>query len=362
MSTFPRQLNLPHGDLALPAFLPDATQGVVRAVSAGDLLASQTPAVQMNVYHLMQRPGTSTIQALGGLHRMAGWPRPIFTDSGGFQVYSLIRANPRSGSITDKGAVFRPSGDRKYNLTPEKSVQLQFSYGSDMIICLDDCTSPEDPLDVQTESVRRTILWARRCKDAYLQLIEQKGLGEAQRPRIMGVVQGGLSAALRRRCAEALLEMGFDAYGFGGWPLDEQGNLLVDMIATVRELIPDGFPLHGLGIGHPASVVTCSRLGYRLFDSTMPTRDARHGRLLAFAADPAEAVKREGGDWFAYIYPGDAKHVKSAAPVSAYCDCPTCDTYALGYLHHLYKLNDALYLRLATVHNLRFMSMLLEHL
>ena len=354
-------LQLPHGELPLPAFLPDGTQGVVRAVSADDLEAAGVRAVQMNVYHLMQRPGTSTIQALGGLHRMAGWPGPIFTDSGGFQVYSLIRQNPKSGSITDRGASFRPGGDRKYQLTPEKSIRLQFGYGADMLICLDDCTGPDDPPAAQVESVRRTIRWAAECKRTYLRLVEQKRLEEGQRPRLMAVIQGGLSRELRQECAAALLAIGFDAYGYGGWPLDSEGKLLTEMLATVRELVPRDFPVHALGVGHPPSVAACVGLGYELFDSTMPTRDARHGRLYTFRRDPA-AAPLVGSDWFGYVYPGDDKHVKAAGPVSPHCDCPTCRRYSLGYLHHLFKLNDNLYFRLATVHNLRFMTMLMEHL
>lgn len=354
-------LNLPHGPLPLPAFLPDGTQGVVRAVAAEDLEAAGVRAVQMNVYHLMQRPGTSTIQALGGLHRMSGWPGPIFTDSGGFQVYSLIRQNPKLGSITDRGATFRVGGDRKYNLTPEKSIQLQFSYGADMLICFDDCTGPDDPPAVQADSVRRTIRWAAECKKTYLRLLEQKRLDGISRPRLMGVIQGGLSRDLRRECADALLAIGFDAYGYGGWPLDAGGNLLAEMVGYVRELVPAEFPVHALGVGHPAGVVACAGMGYELFDSTMPTRDARHGRLTVFRRDPA-TLPPFGDDWFGYVYPGDDKHVKASGPVSRYCDCPTCRRYSLGYLHHLFKINDTLYHRLATVHNLRFMTQLMERL
>jgi queuine tRNA-ribosyltransferase len=346
----------------LPAFLPDGTQGVVRSLSAADLESAGIQAVQMNVYHLMQRPGTSTIQALGGLHRLSGWSRPIFTDSGGFQVYSLIRQNPKQGSITDKGATFRPGGDRKYNLTPEKSIQLQFAYGSDMLICFDDCTHPDAPLAEQTLSVQRTIRWAERCKATFNQLVAQKRLGEAERPKLMAVIQGGLSPDLRRECAEALLAIGFDAYGYGGWPLDSDGRLLEEMLALVRELVPPAFPVHALGVGHPANVAACVRLGYNLFDSTMPTRDARHGRLLVFTEDPTQIASFVGGDWFSYLYPNDDRHVKEQVPVSAVCDCECCTRYSLGYLHHLYKLNDSLYPRLATVHNLRFMTMLMARL
>jgi queuine tRNA-ribosyltransferase len=354
------ELILPHGALTLPAFLPDGTQGVVRSVSSGDLEAAGVQAVQMNVYHLMQRPGTSTIQALGGLHRMAGWSRPIFTDSGGFQVYSLIRQNPKAGSITDRGATFRPGGDRKYILTPEKSIQLQFSYGADMLICLDDCTGPDDPLATQVDSVRRTVRWAKECKATFRRLIDQKRLEESARPKLMAVIQGGLSRELRRECAEALLAIGFDAYGYGGWPLDSQGNLLEDMIGYVRELVPPEFPVHALGVGHPANIAAGVRLGYGLFDSTMPTRDARHGRLLVFSENPVDLDPHDKTDWFSYVYPGDNKHVKAAEPVSRFCDCPVCTRYSLGYLHHLFKLNDSLYFRLATLHNLRFMTQLMD--
>ena len=353
-------LSLPHGELALPAFLPDATRGVVRAVDSADLEGAGVTALVMNTYHLMQRPGSTTIKALGGLHRMSGWTRPIMTDSGGFQVYSLIRQNPKYGRLSDKGAVFTPDGGgRKINLTPEKSIQLQMSYGADILICLDDCTHADDPLEEQRRSVRRTVAWARRAKAEYARLIEQKKLAEAQRPLLFAVIQGGGSAELRRECADELLAIGFDGYGYGGWPLDAEGNLLTDMLALTRELVPPQFPVHALGVGHPASVVACTRLGYAMFDSAMPTRDARNGRLYAFKDEQPGALD-EGGSWFSYVYASDNRHIKAAEPVSPHCDCAACRRYALGYLHHLYKINDALYPRLATIHNLRFMTRLMH--
>ncbi len=355
-------LHLAHGTLQLPAFLPDGTQGVVRAVDAQDLLDIEIQAVQMNVYHLMQRPGSSTIQALGGLHSMAAWPRPIFTDSGGFQIYSLIRQNAKYGSISDRGATFQPSGSgRKYKLTPEKSVQLQMSYGSDVVICLDDCTHVDDVPAEQQISIARTIQWARRCKDEYLRQIEGRRIEAAQRPLLIAVIQGGNERDLRRRCAEELLAVGFDGYGYGGWPLDGEGNLLIDTLAYTRELVPEQFTLHALGVGHPANVLLCARLGYELFDSIMPTRDARNGRLYSFKVDPQQ-TRLNGSAWFKFIYVEDKKHIKQNAPVSAYCDCQTCRHYSLGYLHHLQKINDHLYARLATIHNLRFMTQLMASL
>jgi queuine tRNA-ribosyltransferase len=356
------ELILPHGVLYLPSFLPDGTQGVVRSIDAADLRASRIQAVQMNVYHLMQRPGSTTIQALGGLHRMAGWDGPIFTDSGGFQVYSLIRQNPKSGSLSEKGAYFRIEG-KKFKFTPEKSIQLQMSYGSDVIICLDDCTHADDDLIVQAESVRRTVAWARRCRTEYDRLVVEKRLEAGERPLLIAVVQGGRSRDLRRQCAHELLEIGFDGYGYGGWPLDANGNLLADSLAYTRELIPTQFTVHALGVGHPQNIVNCVEMGYNLFDSTMPTRDARHGRLYTFSQPPeGNHPTTNQKNWFQYIYVKDKKHIKASRPISPYCDCHTCSNYSLGYLHHLFKLNDSLYPRLATIHNLRFMTMLMAWL
>jgi queuine tRNA-ribosyltransferase len=357
-----QSLHLAHGDLPLPAFLPDATLGVVRAVDSADLEACGTQAVVMNTFHLMQRPGSTTVQALGGLHRMSGWPHPIVTDSGGFQAYSLIRQNPRNGSLNNQGIIFRPGGsDKKLQLTPEKTIQLQFSYDSDVVICLDDCTNADDPPETQQESVRRTIAWARRCKEEYQRIVAQKKLSEQERPLLFAVVQGGADMALRRQCAEALLEIGFDGFGYGGWPIDAQGNLLTEIVNYTRELIPRQFPMHALGIGHPPSILACTQMGYEIFDSAMPTRDARHGRLYTFAQDPA-SEDLFGDDWFAYVYVTDDKYIKDARPVSPWCDCPACSRYSLGYLHHLFKVNDALFFRLATLHNLRFMAQFMAKL
>ncbi|GIV76882.1 tRNA guanosine(34) transglycosylase Tgt [Litorilinea aerophila] len=357
------QLALPHGALQLPAFLPDATLGVVRAVDSVDLCHCGVQALVMNTFHLMQHPGSSTVQALGGLHQMCAWPRPIVTDSGGFQAYSLIRQNARYGSLTDNGILFRPEGSRrKLQLTPEKCVQLQLSYGADVVMCLDDCTHVDDPLESQEESVRRTILWARRCKAEFQRLLDQKQ--PAQRPLLFAVIQGGGSRELRRRCAEALLEMGFDGYGYGGWPLDSQGNLLEELLAYTRSLIPADYPMHALGVGHPRSIAACVRMGYSLFDSALPTRDARHGRLYVWEGDgdDSDGHGAAGGDRFRFLYINDARHIKDGRPLSATCDCLTCTHYARGYLHHLFKQGDTTYVRLATIHNLRFMARLMAHL
>ena len=359
-------LDVRRGPLPLPAFLPDATLGAVRATDAGDLRGAGVQALVMNVFHLMQRPGSSTVEALGGLHRMSGWDGPIVTDSGGFQAYSLIRQNPKYGRLSDQGITFQPEGaDRKYQLTPEKCIQLQLAYGADVVICLDDCTHVDDPPAEQRASVLRTVRWARRCRDEFDRQLENRrrssrGAPDGPRPLLFAVVQGGGEPALRRECAERLLEIGFDGYGYGGWPLDASGSLLREMLQLTRELIPRAFPMHALGVGQPENVVQCAALGYPIFDSALPTRDARSGRLYVYAADPSAAGFRPAGRWYSYLYIEDKKHIKTDAPLSPGCDCYTCARYSVGYLHHLHKIGEQLYSRLATIHNLRFMTKLME--
>ena len=348
-------------NLLLPAFLPDATLGYVRAVDSRDLEGVNIQGLVMNTFHLMQKPGSSTIQSFNGLHHFAGWHKVIITDSGGFQAYSLIHQSDQFGTLTDRGILFRPEGKgRKFLLTPEKSIQLQISYGSDVVICLDDCTHVDASREEQELSVERTLDWAKRCKQEYTHQLDQRRVEEPDRPLIMGVIQGGGFTDLRRKCAEGLLEIGFDGFGYGGWPLDGQGNLLTDIVALTRELVPPEYHMHALGIGHPLNLVETYRLGYNLFDCALPTRDARHGRLMRYTIPPDSPL--EGENWLAYVYIQDKKYIKADQGISEFCDCPVCAHYSLGYLHHLFKTGDWLYQRLATLHNLRFMTQLTERL
>ncbi len=363
-SVFHREtLTLTNGVVKLPAFLPDATLGVVRGVDATDLEGVGVQALVMSVFHLMQKPGSSTIAALGGLHRMAGWQRPILTDSGGFQAYSMIRQNAKFGSLTENGIRFRPeASDRGFLLTPEKSVQLQLAYGSDIVVCLDDCTNVQDSGDEQRLAVERTVAWALRCKREFVRQLEQssKRSGGTRRPLLFGVIQGGGDAELRRECARRLLEIEFDGYGYGGWPIDAEGNLVLDMLQVCREAVPGVYPMHALGIGHPESIVQCVSMGYDTFDSALPTRDARVGRLYRYLQEPGESGLVLTGKWFSTLYIDDDKHIKSAGPISPGCDCLTCRRYSTGYLRHLHKSGDTLYFRLATIHNLRFITRLMS--
>jgi queuine tRNA-ribosyltransferase len=356
-------LNLPHGQLELPVYLPDATYGMVRSVDAADLENCQVQALVMNTFHLMQKPGSSTVQALGGLHRMSGWTRPIVTDSGGFQAYSLIRQNPKFGKLDEHGLTFNPEGsERKFQLTPAKSVQLQLSYGADIVVCLDDCTHVDASRSEQERSVERTVAWAKLCRREFDKIVSQKKYAEGQRPLLFGVIQGGAELDLRRQCAEALLPMGFDGFGYGGWPLDGDGKLLVDVVGYARALVPPQYPLHALGVGHPQNVLACYDLGYDIFDSAMPTRDARHARLYVFTQSADAPMAGLVGKWLSYAYIEDERYIKADLPLSPDCDCLTCRRYSAGYLHHLFKMGDHLFFRLATIHNLRFMTELCDRL
>lgn len=341
--------------------MPDATYGYVRALTSHDLRQVGLPALMMNAFHLMQKPGSTVIQSLGGLHKMADWKGLIMTDSGGFQAYSMIRQNPKFGSLTPKGIIFRPeNSNRKLNLSPEKSIQLQFGYGSDVLICLDDCTHINASYPEQKESVERTIAWAKLAKQTYLQQLNSRKVEESERPLIFGVIQGGAEADLRRQCAEALLEIGFDGFGFGGWPLDEESNLITDILELVRSLIPQEFTIHALGIGHPESIVTAFKIGYEMFDSALPTRDARHGRL--YRKDSIRLTPDTPAGWLKFTYINTETFIRDPNPIEEECDCPVCQDYSLGYLYHLYKMRDPSYFRLATMHNLRFMTRVIADL
>lgn len=354
-------LQTPHGRLTAPTWLPDATRAVVRCVDSADLRQCGVAGIVTSAFHLIRQPGINAITAAGGLHSFMSWQGPIVTDSGGFQAYSLIRQNPKQGSITDRAMVFRADDGDKLILTPEKSIQFQFRCGADIIICLDDCTHPDDTADVQRESVDRTVSWAGRCKDEYAKQLASRKLDDDKRPLLFAVVQGGNSSDLRRECAQRLLEIGFDGYGFGGWPVDEEGNLVLDSLAFTRELIPAEFPMHALGVGHPVSLVKTSTMGYTLYDCTMPTRDARRKRLYVIDISRV-SVGGNHKDWFDIVYLQDEKHGRSAGPIDPGCDCLCCTNYSRGYMYHLARIDEPCFERLATIHNIRSMVRLTERL
>jgi len=364
------RLLLPSGKLQLPAFFPDGTHGVVRSVDAADLATVHTAGVEMNSFHLQAKPGARNIQSLGGLHAFSGWKGPILTDSGGFQIYSILRENPALGTIRKDHIRYRASIEEEYRqLSPEKSIQAQFRLGSDIMMCLDYCTHPDESYEKQEEAVTYTLRWAKACRDMYCRLWKgaEPGNGAAYiesdpakaRPLLFAIIQGGNDRALRKYCAEALLAMGFDGYGFGGWPLDGDG-LVTDILQYVAELVPSPYIVYAMGVGRPEEIVTCTQLGYRLFDCVIPTREARHQRLYTWTDDPATVDLSTAFYRFHYVM--DDVHQADARPVDLYCDCPCCTQYSSAFLRHLFKIGEQLGPRLATLHNLRFYSRLMERL
>ncbi len=346
-------LRTAHGELVFPAYFPDGTRGVIRSLGGEDLARCGTQGVMVNVFHLLARPGTRRIEALGGIHSFMNWQGPVAADSGGFQAYSLLDGSPGLGVITRKGFAYRmQKGGARRLLTPQKCIEAQFRLGADLMFCLDYCTHPGAPEQVQRESVELTLAWARQCRVTYDRLVEGKRLAPEERPALLAVVQGGEDPALRRACAAALVEIGFDGYAFGGWPVTEDGRLS-ETVALVAELVPDDKPRFGLGIGKPENLVKAFRWGYDLFDCVIPTRDARHRRLYVFSAPP-ESATLEGEGFYHCLYMQDETHRRDSRPVEDGCDCDCCRHYSRAYLHHLFGIGDSLAERLATIHNLRF--------
>jgi queuine tRNA-ribosyltransferase len=357
----PEPLATRRGTLAVPSFLPDATRAGVRGLSSADLRGIGVEAVVVNAFHLLRRPGARVIQGAGGIHRFMDWDGPVLSDSGGFQVWSLIRQDPARGVIRDNEVIFRePATGERWNLTPERIVQLQFQLGSDVIVCLDDCTDAEAPAAEQERSVERTVRWARRSREEFDRQVGQRRNPEP--PRIIAVVQGGGVEALRRQCATELAAIGFDGYGFGGWPLGADGHLLTDPMRWVAEALPADAPKHALGVGRADHVVAALELGYSIFDSALPTRDARHGRLYAFRNGWAGRRPVPGDEFYRAVRIHDAEHRVDHGPIEPGCDCPACAAHSVAYVHHLFKVGDRSAERLATLHNLRFYARLVSAL
>lgn len=344
-----------HGTIMFPAFFPDGTYGVVRCIDSHDLTECKIPGIVMNSYHLLSKPGINVIKSSNGLHNFSNWNKPILTDSGGFQVFSLIRENPKNGEIRKNEIIFRPNGGRKkIILNAEKSIQSQFAYGSDIMMCLDYCTHPDDSYETNVFSVEVTINWAKRCKAEYENQLRIRKIPKEKRPLLFAIIQGGSYSELRRKCADELIKIGFDGYGFGGFPVDSNGNLSEDILKLTAELMPDDKPKYAMGLGKPEGIIKCINWGYNLFDCVIPTREARHNRLYVY--------NNEETFEYHYYYILDVDNINETGAISDYCDCYTCRNYSRAYLYHLYKVGDSLGYRLATIHNLRFYSMLMDRI
>ena len=361
-----KSLKTQHGSVTLPTFFPDGTRGVVKGVDSVDLENVKVEGLVINTYHLLAYGLESRMEKMGDIHSLMSWKKPVITDSGGFQVMSLIHKDESLGKITEDGATFKLPGLPRIKLTPEKSIQMQMKLHADILICLDDCTKPDAPKSEQELSVERTIAWAKRCKTEFTHLCSQLGiqaLPGVARPLLFAVVQGGNSKRLRKKCASELIKIGFDGYCFGGFLVDDNGKFQRKSLEYLASILPKDKPKYAMGVGKPEDIVECFKLGYNMFDCVIPTREARHQKLYVLKL-PLSANKLKSGraDWYSTLYIGSAKTSQDMGPISKYCDCLTCQHFSRAYLHHLFKVGDTLALRLATIHNLRAYSMLMEML
>ncbi|OLD62981.1 MAG: tRNA guanosine(34) transglycosylase Tgt [Acidobacteria bacterium 13_1_40CM_2_68_5] len=318
------RITTPHGTIETPAFMPVGTAGTVKGMTPEDLESLGFEIVLGNTYHLALRPGEEVVRRLGGLHRFMGWERAILTDSGGFQVLSLADLR----TITDEGVSFRSHLDGSLlSMTPERSMQIQTSLGSDIVMAFDDCPALPSPRPRILEAVRRTSLWARRSREALL------GPGQA----LFGIVQGGDDPALREQSAEEITALGFDGYAIGGVSVGESADLSRAVVALTAPRLPPDRPRYLMGMGTPADLVEMVALGCDLFDCVLPTRNARNGTL--FTSTGRLSIKR-------------SEFAADPRPVDGECSCPVCRRFSRAYLRHLYVAGEILSMRLNTLHNL----------
>ncbi len=319
-------LTTPRGEIETPIFMPVGTAGTVKAMTPGELRAPPLDAriILGNTYHLYLRPGLEVVRAHGGLHNMMGWERPILTDSGGFQVFSLSKLR----DLDDDGVTFRSHIDgSSHRFTPERSIEIQAALGSDIAMAFDECPPGDAPVEVIEQAMRRTTAWAHRC------LATPRAPGQA----LFGIVQGGTHAELRRRHLAELAPLPFDGLALGGLSVGEAPSEMYRVLDEVAAELPADRPRYLMGVGTPDDLRHAIAAGVDLFDCVMPTRNARNGMLFTSTGKVAIA---------------NARHRTDTAPLDADCPCETCRTTSRAYLRHLYKAREILYMRLATLHNL----------
>lgn len=341
-------LTLEGNELSLPLFFPDATAGFVRELSWDDIKTLKLPGVLVNTFHLLKDYGYQKTVSVGGVRPLIGWDRAIISDSGGFQVMSLAKKG--SGSISDEGVTF-VIDNVTHLLTPEESIRYQLAMRTDLCVVLDDFTPPDATYEEALLTVERTTAWAKRCKDTFVKL------NPSPKPYLIGVVQGGRYPDLRKKSLAELIKIGFDGYGYGGFPLKEDDSFDFDTAKLIADSTPPDALLYGLGIGKPDDIVGCYRLGWQIFDCVLPTRDARHGRLYIY-----DHYDLSRSDFYSTYNPRHASHLTESTPVSSLCDCELCTTLSRARLASMWRARDRQVLRLATIHNLRFYSLLMEKL
>lgn len=319
-------ITTPHGTVHTPAFMPVGTQATVKALSPEDLKDCGAEIILGNTYHLFLRPGHSLIAKLGGLHRFMNWDRPILTDSGGYQVFSLANL----AKVTEEGVTFRSHIDgAKHLLSPELAIEIQQALGADIIMTFDEPT-PHDATESQTlKSLELSTRWARRCKSAHTR----------KNQALFGIVQGGMFKNLRTESARQIIELGFPGYAIGGLSVGEEKSVMLEMAAHTAPLLPVEAPRYLMGVGTPDDLIDCVKMGIDMFDCVLPTRNARNGTLYTSQGK---------------INIRNARHRESEAPLDPDCTCYTCTHYSRAYLRHLFMANEIFAMRLNSLHNIAF--------
>lgn len=323
-----------HGEIRTPVFMPVGTQGTVKAMTPEELTEIGAEIILGNTYHLMLRPGHLLIQRLGGLHKFMGWNKPILTDSGGYQIFSLSELR----KITDEGATFQShiDGGKLHLLTPELAIEIQEALGSDIMMVLDECTPyPVSEKDAR-KSMELSLAWAGRSLSAW----KKRGLG------LFGIIQGSTYKTLRQEYIERLCQNSkFSGYAIGGLSVGEPIGLMYELAGFCASLLPEGSPRYLMGVGTPEDIVACIDAGIDMFDCVLPTRNARNGTLFTSRGD---------------INITNARFTEDNSPLDPACSCYTCKRYSRAYLSHLSKAREILSARLATIHNLHFYINLIE--
>lgn len=358
----PKYFQTLDGNISLPVFFPDATRAVIKTLDTYDIEQTKTKGILVNTYHLYKDLGKKVVKEHGGIRNFMNFNGGVISDSGGFQVMSL--AKTLGGKITDQGVVFKPNGVPKFTLTPEDSIEFQLALKTDMVVVLDDFTPPDATYKEAKETVERTLLWAKRCKEKFKELTLRQAQGK---PYLLGVVQGGFFQDLREYCTKELVKIGFDGLGYGGWPLRQVKSkpgkeFDYESAKIIADNAPENYFLYGLGVGKPNEIVNLVKMGYNIFDCVLPTRDARHKRLYVYNATKISDIDLEVPDFYNYFVPDKQKYCNDMSPVSTACDCLLCTNYTRSYLAHLFRNKEMTAGRLATIHNLRFYSILMEKL
>ncbi len=328
------ELVTPHGVVPTPVFLPVASQGTIKTLTPEEVKEIGIAMVLANTYHLYLRPGIDVIEKVGGLHKFMGWDGAILTDSGGYQIFSLARLR----QLSDQGVVFRSHIDGSEHLiTPELAIQYQESLGADIVMVLDECSAYDNSFKKVQEAISRTHQWAERCQKA------KKRSDQA----LYAIVQGGVFPELRRQSAKYLTSLDFPGYAIGGLSVGEPKKVTFDILEETIALLPESKPRYFMGMGSPEDIFEGMSRGVDVFDSALPTRVARNGALFTHLGR---------------VNIGNASYAQMERSVDPDCHCYTCRTFSAAYLHHLFNSRELLAYRLATIHNLAFVSKLMQRI